>query len=119
MVRSLLPFSLTRRARPTVPPAPARLKTSTLLAVLVSPMTFAAVRAVVSYPPPGLLGTMMRRPLRGSLETPDADPWGFEPPEPVTPQPVAARIRPSAAAARRTALSERIGTSFVRMTSLS
>ena len=48
MARSPLPFSLTARARPTVPPAPSRLKTSVPVAILSSSITFAAVRAVMS-----------------------------------------------------------------------
>ena len=48
MVRSPLPFSLTIRARPTVPPAPARLNTSVLVAIFSSSSTLAAARAVVS-----------------------------------------------------------------------
>ena len=43
-----LPFSLTMRWRPTVPPAPGRLKTCTGPAIPASSMTLAAVRAVVS-----------------------------------------------------------------------
>ena len=43
-----LPFSLTVRCRPTVPPAPGRLKTWIALVILAASMTFAAVRAVVS-----------------------------------------------------------------------
>src|SRR3954452_11668308 len=67
MVRSALPFSLTVRARPTVPPAPSRLKTSVPLVILSSSITFAAVRAVMSYPPPAELGTMIRRSDIGLL----------------------------------------------------
>jgi hypothetical protein len=43
-----LPFSFTTRCRPTVPPAPGRLKTWMPDAILASSITFAAVRAVVS-----------------------------------------------------------------------
>ena len=59
--RSPLPLSFTVRARPTVPPAPSRLKTSVPLVMSPSSSTLAAVRAVTSYPPPGELGTMIRR----------------------------------------------------------
>src|SRR3954469_8082677 len=62
MLRSPLPFSFTSLARPTVPPAPERLKTSTPFAIFASSRTFAPVRAVTSYPPPGELGTIIRRP---------------------------------------------------------
>ena len=48
MARSPLPFSFTVRARPTVPPAPSRLKTSVPLVMSSSSITFAAVRAVMS-----------------------------------------------------------------------
>jgi hypothetical protein len=48
MERLALPFSLTVRARPTVPPAPSRLKTSVPVVISASSMTFAAVRAVTS-----------------------------------------------------------------------
>ena len=48
MISLPLPFSDTVRDRPTVPPAPARLNTSILLVILVSSITFAAARAVVS-----------------------------------------------------------------------
>ncbi len=48
MARSPLPFSFTMRARPTVPPAPARLNTSVPLVIFSSSITFAAVRAVMS-----------------------------------------------------------------------
>ena len=43
-----LPFSDTVRDRPTVPPAPARLNTSTFLVAPMSSITLAAARAVVS-----------------------------------------------------------------------
>ena len=43
-----LPFSLTTRWRPTVPPAPGRLKTWTEPVIFSFSMTCAAVRAVVS-----------------------------------------------------------------------
>ena len=65
MLRSPLPFSFTSLARPTVPPAPERLKTSTPFAIFASSSTFAPVRAVTSYPPPGELGTIIRRPDTG------------------------------------------------------
>ena len=48
MARSPLPFSLTVRARPTVPPAPSRLNTSVPWVMSSPSMTFAATRAVVS-----------------------------------------------------------------------
>ncbi len=48
MLRSPLPFSLTSLARPTVPPAPERLKTSMPVAILASSITLAPVRAVMS-----------------------------------------------------------------------
>ena len=48
MTRSPLPFSLTMRARPTVPPAPATLKTSVLVAIFSSSSALAAARAVMS-----------------------------------------------------------------------
>ena len=67
-----LPFSFTVRWRPTVPPAPGRLKTCTPVAILASSITLAAVRAVVSYPPPGVFGTMIRRPVTGLPSPPDA-----------------------------------------------
>ena len=46
-----------------MPPAPGRLKTWTLPVMSSSSMTLAAARAVVSYPPPGELGTMNCRPV--------------------------------------------------------
>lgn len=58
-----LPFSLTRRWSPTVPPAPGRLYTWTPDATLESCITWATVRAVTSYPLPGVLGTIRRRPV--------------------------------------------------------
>ena len=61
-----LPFSDTVRDSPTVPPAPARLNTSTFSVAPTSSITLAAARAVVSYPLPGVFGTMNRSPVRGS-----------------------------------------------------
>ena len=43
-----LPFSDTVRARPVVPPAPARLNTSVLRVTSLSSITLATARAVVS-----------------------------------------------------------------------
>ena len=43
-----LPFSFTVRCRPTVPPAPGRLKTWTLSVIFAASITLAAMRAVVS-----------------------------------------------------------------------
>ena len=43
-----LPFSFTVRCRPTVPPAPGRLKTCMVLVIFSVSMTLAAARAVVS-----------------------------------------------------------------------
>ena len=63
MSMSALPSSFTSRCRPTVPPAPSRLKTSMPVAISSSSITAATARAVVSYPLPGELGTMNRRPL--------------------------------------------------------
>jgi hypothetical protein len=48
MSRSALPVSLTRRCRPTVPPAPSRLNTSICSASPSSSATWAQARAVVS-----------------------------------------------------------------------
>ncbi len=62
-----MPFSLTSFANPTVPPAPERLNTSNEVAILASSNTFPMVRAVTSYPPPGELGTIIRRPDTGPL----------------------------------------------------
>ena len=65
-----LPFSLTTRWRPTVPPAPGRLKTCTVPVMPSFSMTWAAARAVVSYPPPGAFGTMYWRPVAGAALPP-------------------------------------------------
>ena len=84
MSMSALPSSFTSRWRPTVPPAPSRLKTSMPVAISSSSMTAATARAVVSYPLPGELGTMNRSPSIGpSPPLPEA-----EPPSAVVPQPV-------------------------------
>src|SRR3954453_5292654 len=48
IMRSPLPFSDAVRDSPTVPPAPARLNTSTFLVTPTSSITLAAARAVVS-----------------------------------------------------------------------
>ena len=48
MISLPLPFSDTVRARPVVPPAPARLKTSTFCVISLSSITLAIARAVVS-----------------------------------------------------------------------
>src|SRR5215218_1109786 len=61
-----LPFSDTVLASPVVPEAPARLNTSMFCVAPMSSMTLAAARAVVSYPLPGVFGTMNRRPVSGS-----------------------------------------------------
>src|SRR5919107_5174577 len=103
MARSPLPFSFTSRARPTVPPAPERLNTSMLLAILVSSITFAAVRAVTSYPPPGEFGTIRRRPVSGLPAEPDVPAESVEPPL-VAPQAVAARATATVVTVRRRAL---------------
>jgi hypothetical protein len=60
IMRSSLPFSFMSRAMATVPPAPITLKTSTRPVMSSSSMIFTAVRAVRSYPPPGLFGTIIR-----------------------------------------------------------
>ena len=49
-----------------MPPAPGRLKTCTGPVMPSFSMTCAAARAVVSYPPPGALGTMYWRPVAGA-----------------------------------------------------
>src|SRR5687768_16135481 len=61
-----LPFSSTVRASPVVPEAPARLNTSMFSVAPTASITLAASRAVVSYPLPGVFGTMNRRPVMGS-----------------------------------------------------
>ena len=58
MISLPFPLSFTRRCRPTVPPAPGTLNTSMLVARPASSIALAAVRAVRSYPLPGVFGTM-------------------------------------------------------------
>ncbi len=52
-------LSLTSWARPTVPPAPGTLKTSTLWSITPLWSTCWTSRAVVSQPPPGAAGAMI------------------------------------------------------------
>jgi hypothetical protein len=61
-------------------------------------MTFAATRAVVSYPPPAVFGTMIRKPVTGPAAV---VPPVLEPP--VTPQPVAASAIAATATTARNA----------------
>ena len=70
-----LPFSETVRDRPTVPPAPARLNTSMFSVAPMSSITFAAARAVVSYPLPGSVRHHEAQPGR-SARRPAAEPPG-------------------------------------------
>src|SRR4051795_2581695 len=74
IMRSPLPFSDAVRDSPTVPPAPARLNTSTFLVTPTSSITLAAARAVVSYPPPAVFGTMKRSPVSGLSPPPPLAP---------------------------------------------
>src|SRR4029450_736212 len=86
-----LPFSLTRRCRAIVLPAPGRFWTSTLRASLASSITLAAVRAVWSNPPPGAVPTRMFSPVICRLPPPP-------PPTPSSDSPQAVATRPTAMA---------------------
>ena len=63
----------------------------------MSSITFAAARAVVSYPLPAVFGTMKRRPEIGSLA--GADPAPGSPRFAVAPQPLAKRAAAATTAA--------------------
>lgn len=96
-----LPFSFTSRWRPTVPPAPGRLYTCAPDATLTSCITWATVRAVTSYPLPGVLGTMIRRPVTGLPPVPALPESSFSA---VAPQALTASIDTVARAERSAAL---------------
>ena len=106
MARSPLPFSLTMRARPTVPPAPARLKTSGLVASLLvfENLRRGAGRGVVAAA--GGVGHHDPQPGEGAAPAPVVA--GPAAGLPVAPQPEAIRAMPAATAATRNALNPRM-----------
>src|SRR5918997_1826281 len=88
-------FWLISSARPTVPPAPGRLTTSIDCAAIFCPWsTSCTLREVVSQPPPGAAGAMIRSVLLGKPPTVTGGPPA-PPPPPGGPARGRARLGPA------------------------